>query len=191
MLVAKTSCGNAEELLCHDNFETTNGNNGGELVSVPVKANVPVIIIVDGYAQDDDGDFELSIDLSTGDSCNDAVPVLLEGVARARLLGTTTGLASNANASAPCTSANANGLDVVYEVKAPVMVDCQATLTADFSPVLYARSNCNSGNNQVACDNPLNGDAQIDFVASQSPRYVWVDADNNASGGYQLTLNPN
>jgi hypothetical protein len=56
--------------------------------------------------------------------------------------------------------------------------------------VLYARSTCNTANTQVACNNPLNGAAQMDFVASTSARFVWVDADNTASGNYLLTLNP-
>jgi hypothetical protein len=99
-------------------------------------------------------------------------------------------LASNASAGAPCTSVVGNALDVVYEVTAPATVNCQATLSGDFSPVLYARSTCNTANTQVACNNPLNGAAQMDFVASTSARFVWVDADNNASGNYLLTLNP-
>jgi hypothetical protein len=186
VLYAFADCG-GDELTCHDTFATSNDNSGGELISIPVKAGVPVTLVVDAYDAMGGGDFRLELDLSSGENCMDVVPIVVDGAVLPTLYGDLTGYAGNTGPTATCLSV-ASGPDLVYQVSSiagPGFFD--ATLDASFNGLLYVRTSCNSAN-QVDCDNPLNGEPTVSLNVSENNRFLWVDSEINTPGLFTVSL---
>ena len=193
VLYARQGCGDgAQQISCHDNFGTTNGNSGGEVLSFPVTASTPIIVIVDGYTMGDVGDFRLNIDLSSGDNCSDVVPIYLDGDVAPPVAGTTqAGWTHDTSATAPCLSLNNMGIDMVYEITTPASEpNSNVSVESTFDSMIYARSTCTG--NQIACDNGIVGAPDINLTLSSTPRYVWVDTESNTGGTFRLhaDINP-
>lgn len=188
VLYARPACDGQMQIACHDNFNTSNGNAGGEVLSFPVMPNVPVIVIVDGYMMEDAGDFTLNIDLSSGDNCSDVVPIHLDGDIPPPIRGTTqAGWVHDTNPGVPCLPANNMGIDMVYEVTTPAAEpNSNVSVEAEFDTIVYARSTCNGS--QITCDSGIIGDPEIDVNFSTTPRYIWVDTDENTGGPFRLHL---
>ncbi len=186
VLYARPACDGAQQIACHDNFNTTNGSAGGEVLSFPVVPNVPVIVVVDGYMVDDAGDFTLNIDLSSGDNCSDVVPIHLDGDVAPPIRGTTqTGWSHDTNPAVPCVPINNMGIDMVYEITTPnAQPNSNVSVEASFDTIVYSRSTCNGA--QISCDSGFVGDPEIDVNFSTTPRYVWVDTNANAGGTFRL-----
>jgi hypothetical protein len=186
VLYAFADCG-GDELTCHDTYATSNDNSGGELISIPVKAGVPVTLVVDAYDAMGGGDFRLELDLSSGENCMDVVPIVVDGAVLPTLYGDLTGYAGNTGPTATCLSV-ASGPDLVYQVSSiagPGFFD--ATLDASFNGLLYVRTSCNSAN-QVDCDNPLNGEPTVSLNVSENNRFLWVDSEINTPGLFTVSL---
>jgi cysteine-rich repeat protein len=191
VLYAQTGCGGAAvQRLCNDNFGTPS-NDGGELLSFRVEAGVPVLIVVDGYQAADSGDFELSLDLSVGDDCDDPVPLTIEGDASVTVTGNTTGLTSNGNSNGLCQMAGA-GPDVVYAVTHVQGGDYDYAMTPgpSFNTVIHARATCDNQETQVDCDSPVAfSDSSIGFdVNNDDVRFVYADGTSNSFGSYSILI---
>ncbi|MFO0555239.1 MAG: hypothetical protein U0271_43075 [Polyangiaceae bacterium] len=174
---------------CHDNFNTPNG--GGEVISFPVENGVPVLLAVDGYTAMDQGPFLLSLNLTTGDNCQLAVPIVVEGDAQIRLLGNTTGMVGDTNSSGNQCNGSGGGPDIVYQILATQDGNYSASTTqSPFNTVLYARSSCMDPNTQITCSNPFGNDAQLQDLqlGAGDTTYVWVDGTTNNSGAYTLVI---
>lgn len=190
VLYAQTGCGALSmQRLCHDNFGTP-GNDGGELLSFKVEGGVPILIVVDGYQSGDSGAFDLSLDLSDGDTCADPVPLTLEGDADIVVLGNTMGETSNGASNAFCGNSGA-GPDIVYEV---TMVQGD-NYTFDmipngFNSVIHARTDCADINSQTACDSPVtSNDSGITIdVDNGTTEFIYADGTTNNSGAYQIQI---
>ena len=189
VLYAKTSCGAADQLLCHDNVGTPS-NDGEGLISFRVEAGVPVLIVVDGYQGPDNGDFDLSLDLSDGDTCADPVPLTIEGDARIVVTGNTAGEMSNGASNAQC-SLSGSGPDIVYEIVTVSGGNYQLDLSpTSHNSVIYARSDCGDIGTQLDCDSPINSnDSSIGLnVENGETVYVFADGTSNNSGPYVLEI---
>jgi hypothetical protein len=134
--------------------------------------------------------FDLSLDLSDGDSCADPVPLTIEGDATVVVLGNTTGETSNGASNSVCGAAGA-GPDIVYEV---TMVEGD-NYTFDlipngFNSVIHARTDCADLGSQTACDSPVtSNDAGITLdVVSGTVQFVYADGTSNNSGPYLLQI---
>jgi hypothetical protein len=179
-------CGGAE-LSCHDTYATSNDNSGGELISIPVQAGVPVVVVVDAYDAMGGGDFRLELDLSSGENCMDVVPIVIDGAILPTLFGDLTGYQANTSPSASCLAV-ASGPDLVYEVSSIAGPGFfEATLDATFNGLLYVRTSCNSAN-QVDCDNPPSGDPTVSLNVGENSRFLWVDSEVNTPGTFTVFL---
>jgi cysteine-rich repeat protein len=192
VLYAQTGCdGAAVQRLCNDNSGTP-GNQGGELISFHVEAGVPVLIVVDGFQPGDSGAFDLSLDLSEGDTCAGPVPLVIEGSGSIVALGNTSGETSDGFASEICALAG-YGPDIIYEVLTPEGGSYDFALTASsFNSVIHARTDCGEIATQIACDAPPatnNASIEID-VENGATTLVFADGHSNNSGGYVLTISP-
>jgi cysteine-rich repeat protein len=202
VLYASASCSDANpntSILCADSYDVPNNLplDGGEVLSFKVTIGQQVYLFVDGYGADDFGNFQLTLDLSTGVDCNDPVPIPLEPGAPMRMLGTTVGAGSTAAGS--CSGSSGNNPDVVYRVtrssNGTLGVTAPGNLS-NYNVVLYSRSTCGSGNSQIACANNGGNSATETLaptnVSAGVPIFIWVDGSSNGtgSGTYGLTMTP-
>ncbi|NUO51271.1 MAG: hypothetical protein HOV80_20630 [Polyangiaceae bacterium] len=182
MLYFRSICDEqASQTLCSDNIQ-----DGGELVSMRIVPNVPVYLVVDGWGGQS-GSFDLMLDLSTGEDCNDPVPILLEGGVDIRAIGSTTDYASNAQ----CIDSSGFGPDVVYEV---TVSGGNYTFqnNAGYNSVMNARATCGDVVSQLACNNPgmtQNSQVTLNGLGAGSTTYLWIDGTMGEDGTYALTIN--
>ena len=202
VLYASATCSDAmanTSILCADSYDVANNQplDGGEVISFKVTAGQVVYLFVDGFNANDSGNFQLTLDLSTGVDCNDPIPIPLEPGAPMSVLGSTVGAGSTAGGS--CSGSSANNPDVVYRITRPnngtLGVTAPGTLS-NYNVVLYARSTCGNGNSEIDCANN-GGNATTETLTplnltGGTPVFVWVDGSSNgtASGTYGLTLTP-
>ncbi len=186
VLYARADCGDqASQILCNDNYNTSNGNNGGELISFPVQGGVPVYLFVDGWGGGA-GAYDLSLDLSIGEDCADPVPITIEGVATIRSLGNTTGFTSDVL----CSNGAGLGPDVVYQVTVDADDNYGFASYAGYNSVLNGRSNCTDIVSQLACSNPsgtFDSNFNLALTANQTV-FIWVDGTMGEMGEYQLNV---
>lgn len=198
VLYARTDCANAgTQLLCADSKDPAGAVqlNGGEVISFPVSAGQVIYVFVDGAAANDAGDYELSLDLSAGSTCNDPVPIRLEKGSPMTLLGFVNGKTQSTGGSCGGGAQGFGASDVVYNVNFVGTGTVSAGIDAagtNYNSVLYARNTCNDGFSQIACDNPAgNGGESISFDPNgDSSISVWVDGSQGAEGYYALVLTP-
>lgn len=186
VLYLRTDCAQqASQTLCHDNFNTPN-NAGGEVVSTRVVPGVPIYLVVDGWSGGS-GSFELSLDLSTGQDCSDPVPIVVEGVAAIRAVGSTAGYAGDVT----CTAGFGLGPDVVYEFTVDADDNYAFDLNAGYNSVLNARTTCGDFLSEIGCSSPNNSnDANLNLqLDANDTVYVWVDGTMGQAGTYLLRLN--
>lgn len=192
VLYARSGCeAAASQRLCNDNSGTP-GDNGGELISFPVEAGVPLLIIVDGYQAADTGAFDLSLDLSEGDTCADPVPLVIEGAGPITVVGNTANETSDGFASELCALAG-YGPDIIYEVLTLDGGNYDFALTAStFNSVIHGRTDCENIDTQIACDAPpATNNSSISINAEGgATTFVYADGHSNNQGGYALTITP-
>lgn len=184
ILYVRSSCNDQAELLCNDN---EGGNNrGGDLLSLPVQAGVPVFLFVDGF-MNQSGAFDLRLDLSSGEACDDPIPLTIELDGDVSVIGNTANHASNGVAEG-CFGAGA-AADLVYDVTfANGGGEHRVASTASFNSVLYARTACNDLTTEVACASPPADDnASITFDDEEV--FVWIDGTSGEIGNYRLGFN--
>ncbi len=202
VLYASAACSDASvntSILCADSYDVVNNQSldGGEVLSFKVTAGQVVYLFVDGFDAAEAGDFQLTLDLSTGVDCNDPVPIPLEPGAPMRMLGTTVGAGSTAAGS--CSNSSGQNPDVVYRVtrsnNGTLGVSAPGN-QSNYNVVLYARSTCNSGNSQLDCSND-GGNSSTETLnplnlVGGTPVFVWLDGSDGGtdSGTYGLTLTP-
>jgi cysteine-rich repeat protein len=181
----RNSCNDpASQILCEDNFGTATGG-GGEAFSLPAIQGTTVYVFVDGYAGLE-GDYELWLDLSVGDTCADPVPLVIEGTSTIRGIGSTTGFANDVQCS---TGAGATGGDIVYEVTFTDADTYTTSVTAGYNSVLQARSACGDLLSQLGCSSPAGNDSQLQLTASAGQTtYFWVDGAAGETGSYTISF---
>jgi len=161
------------------------------VLSFGVTMGMPFHLVIDGYQVGELGEFELSLDISSGDTCADPVPIVVEGSADIDLFGRTNGLVNNASSNGLCGFAGA-GPDIVYQVLALAADDYDADLTplTNFNTVLHARTTCDSQDSQIACSSPaLQDSSSISYdQAANQTIYIWVDGTSNNAGSYNLEI---
>lgn len=183
MIYVRNMCASMTDVACGDNNFAQ-----PDLVSFQV-GDQPVTVVLDGYQQQE-GNFVVHFDLSTGADCNDPVPILLgdDNGFTERATGNTTG--SNANETATC---GGLGNDVVYRVTRmtdPGPFTATTTSQGALNSVTYARETCTNGTSQLACDSPINNsNSAITVNANQNPTFVFVDAQAT-QGGYSIAFDP-
>ncbi|MFO0757373.1 MAG: myxococcus cysteine-rich repeat containing protein [Byssovorax sp.] len=206
ILYASASCDDAApntSILCANSYDVATDLplNGGEVISFKVKAAQVIYLFVDGFKDADSGDFELVLDLSTGISCDDPVPIPIAAGAPMTLLGTTEGAGLDATA-AGCAASSANCPDVVYQITRPtngsLEIQTPASLTT-YNSVLHARKDCKEPATELQCANELgNSGGEMMFLQNLiggTPVYLWVDgssfaADSIPFGNYGLVITP-
>jgi cysteine-rich repeat protein len=177
-------------LQCADSYDPI-GNMplfGGELISFRVQANQTVFVYVDGFAGE--GDYQLVLDLSHGQNCNDPVPIVIENGTPMYGLGTIVNQ-TDTNSSA-CGGGSSD--DVVYQVsrgtlgKVDVLVN-----TASYDSVLYTQSQCNHFSNNTGCAHTPGNGGEVLTLGNLSPNqsgFAWVDGFTGAEGTYELQFSP-
>jgi cysteine-rich repeat protein len=187
MLYFRNECDQqASQTLCNDNFNTP-GNAGGEVVSSRIVANQPIYLVVDGWGGEQ-GDFELQLDLSTGEDCNDPVPITLEGSVDIRSIGSTLDHVSDAQ----CLSTAGFGADVVYQITTTEFGDYTFANTAGYNSVMNARSSCGDIATELGCANPtMTQNSQLTFndLSAGTTVFLWIDGTMGEAGTYSLQLN--
>jgi hypothetical protein len=184
ILYVRAACDDVNEILCDDN---EGGNSrGGDLLSMPVEANVPVFLFVDGF-DDQSGAFDLRLDLSSGESCDDPIPLTIELDGDVAVIGNTANHQSNAVAEG-CFGAGA-AADLVYDVTfANGGGERRVSSTASFNSVLYARTTCDNLQSELTCSNPaVDDNASITF--DEDDAFVWIDGTSGEVGSYRLSFN--
>ncbi len=174
---------------CHDNFGTPQ-DRGGEVVSFPVQQGETVLLVVDGYTADQVGAFTLELDLSSGENCEDPIPITIEGDASYLFYGSTAGHQGNANPNGFCTGSG-NGPDLVYQVSVEQNGDYAFdTQNSAFNSSIYDRFDCSDSGSQIDCDAPAaNNNAGITTQLDNNDLvYVWVDSVGNTGGFYSLAI---
>lgn len=186
VLYARPSCDPNGQIACHDNF---GGNDqGGDVISFPVAAGAPVFVFVDGFQAADAGDFQLSLDLSSGDACGDPVPIVVEGQADITLLGDTSILANDVASNFQCGGAG-GGADAVYAVSVAQGGAYTFDVSPGFNSVLHARTTCASPDTQLTCSNPGGNAASMTIdLNGNGSAFVFMDGTSNQAGPYQLVL---
>lgn len=186
-----SSCGalSGDGFYCIDNYQTVNGNNGGEVVSARVAADQPLMVYVDGFGPNDAGVFELDIDLSTGDTCADPVPIMVEGATTLSFAGDLTGYPGNSLGGVACPGAGI-GPDLVYDMTFLQSDDYTFELSPSFNSVLYAWEECADTLSEITCSAPpsMNGASfTIDFAENERA-FFWVDSASSTTGFYALRV---
>ncbi len=181
MIYFRSECDQqASQTLCSDNFQ-----NGGEIISTRIVPNIPIYLVVDGWGGQS-GNFDLNLDLSTGEDCSDPVPYLLEGGVDMRAVGSTIDYASNAQ----CLSTAGFGPDVVYAV---TVSGGNYTFqnTAGYNSVMNVRSACEDVTSELACNNPnMTQNSQVTLNGlGTGTVYLWVDGTMGEEGTYSLLFN--
>lgn len=174
---------------CHDNFGTP-GDAGGEVVSFPVQNGQAVLLVVDGYTADEVGGFTLELDLSTGENCEDPIPITIEGDASYLFYGSTAGYQGNANPNGFCTGSG-NGPDLVYQISVDQNGDYAfATQNSTFNSSLYDRFTCAESGSQIDCGSTAasNDTSMTTQLDNNDLIYVWVDSVGNTGGFYSLAI---
>jgi cysteine-rich repeat protein len=204
VLYVRSSCNSdASTLLCanHTSGSLPVVQGGGEVVSVPVQQGQTYYFVVDGAAGGAQGDFALFLDLSTGESCQDPVPINVWPGGSTTAIGATTGKNNDTLGSCGGNSAP----DVVYRInrRSNLVTSMEFELDSDltdFDSILYARNGStqqgsvgNCTNSQLQCDD-VEGDMGgeiFDLVFEQNNvRYIWVDGYMGAFGNYGLNVTP-
>ena len=196
VLYARTTCdSDASEILCSDSslIEQNNFVGGGEVVSFPVADGTTVYLVVDGSFSNEEGDFALNVDLSTGQNCFDPIPLPIFAGTTQKVLGFTNGQTSTA--AGGCGGSFTD--DVVYELRrrTPTITNMEVNLPSgqtSYDSLLHVRTQCGSSNTEVGCsDVGGNGGEQLNLIFNMNDtRFMWVDGDQQASGSYALTITP-
>lgn len=197
---ACTDNGPNADLLCADSYDAANNMplNGGEVLSFLATANTTYYLFVDGVLAGDSGDFQLTLDLSAGGTCNDPILIPLEAGSPMKFLGSNVNMTASGGGSC---GGNSNArTDVVYQITRSTSGPLAASIpvgSANFNTTLYFRSSC--GNNEISCSNNAgnNGGESLNVpngVNGGTPVFLWVDGStlNNGipSGEYTLTVTP-
>lgn len=188
-------------LLCNDSYDPQNQVflNGGEVVSIRVQQGQTVFLFVDGFGANDEGTYQLHLDLSTGLDCNDPVPIPLEIGTGMNVRGSTTGLSAFPIVQGSC--GGQPGGQVVYAVTRAVSGPLDAdTINANtsYNSVLYARSACADSNSEITCSNigstGVKESIAIGNVNGGAATYIYIDGSmiggGNPSGTYGITFTP-
>ncbi|MBL8743575.1 MAG: hypothetical protein JNK04_20840, partial [Myxococcales bacterium] len=190
VLYARANCdASAPQRLCNDNFGTP-GDTGGEVISFHVEAGVPVLVVVDGFEANEGGDFQLSLDLSDGDTCADPVPLVIEGDAPIVATGNTVGETSDGFADSSC-SLSGYGPDIIYAVTMVADANYDFDINANsYNSVIHARTSCENAETQIDCDAPPNtNNSSIGInLDGGSTTFIYADGSSNNAGAYSLTV---
>jgi cysteine-rich repeat protein len=185
VLYAQLDCDPATLMACANSQGAMEG--GGEVISLPVQDGQTLFVFVDGFAAE--GSYELVLDLSTGDSCADPIPITVYEGSGMIFFGNTNNAGNDAQ-SASCGGASAE--DVVYRVVRPEAGPVMLDLEAAYDSVLYARPACGLNTN-AECNN-VGGNGgeliQLPMVTAGEPFFAWVDGFSGAEGEYALTIAP-
>ena len=188
VLYAKPGC-EIDEGICHDNYGTSS-DEGGEVLSFAIDDGDSFYLYVDGFNPSESGPFQLELDLSTGDTCADPVPIVVEGDAPIHLFGNTQdGTQNGASTGLSCTGAGA-GADLIYDVTTTETGSYTFETFAQYNSVLHARSSCADGDTQITCSSPTgDNDATMTFgLDDGDSTAVWVDGVTGAAGTYMLQI---
>ena len=189
---------------CADSYDvpTNTPLNGGEVVSFRVAAGGTYYIFVDGFKAGNEGNFELVLDLSSGTSCSDAIPIPVWPGPVMKFLGSTSGGAATQQGSC----GGQPGNDVVYQLipqeDGMIALDLDAAST-NYNSALYARSTCAMASTEIACANvpaslapmAVGTGEHLDLTTqNQTPVFVFVDGSQNGggnpNGNFGLKLTP-
>ena len=196
VLYAMTKCDDkATTVGCANSYDTgipPNALYGGEVLSMNVVAKKTYFVVVDGFQVTDQGNYETEFNLSSGSSCDDAVPIKVEAGSAMTLIGSTVGNVKSAQGSC---GGNGAG-NVIYAIeratagKVSVGFDAGGTF---FKALAYARTKCDKFNTEFSCEkfnNQTGGDLiDVDLKAGERA-YVFVDGANGDEGVYALTIEP-
>ncbi|HVY48197.1 MAG TPA: hypothetical protein VHB21_20050, partial [Minicystis sp.] len=186
-----------DALLCNDSQDPNGVEvlDGGEVVSLKVAAGETYYLVVDGKTAADAGDYQLVVDLASGRSCQDPVPIPLAHGTPQRILGSNANQPMNTQGSC----GGVPGGDVVYKIS----TDAPGTLTVatsslDYNAVLYARSSCGNGGSELDCSNSggpgVDEQISVDLGNTTTGVTVYVDGSQigggPATGSYALVLTP-
>jgi cysteine-rich repeat protein len=187
VLYAQLDCDDASTLVsCANSQGAMEG--GGEVISLRVQDGQTLFVFVDGFAAE--GSYELVLDLSTGESCVDPIPITVYEGSAMTFFGSTNAAIDNDAQSASCGGGSAD--DVVYRVVRPQAGPVMLDLDASYDSVLNARPACALNTNAECSNVGGNGGEliQLPMVTAGEPFFAWVDGFNGAEGEYALTIAP-
>ncbi|MFO0549889.1 MAG: DUF4215 domain-containing protein [Polyangiaceae bacterium] len=183
VLYSRDTCdGPSSQLSCHDNV----GSPAGEVISGWVSAFSTVYLFVD-TAQFAAGEYSLTLDLSRGGTCDDPVPITIDGPGPYVLRGSLIGLSPDDTAEG-CNQAGA-GPDAVYALTFTQSGDYTIDLTTSgFDSVSYIRMDCQG--QELDCSSPSNTtSSQVTAsVSAGQTRYLWIDTSDASAGEFTLTV---
>lgn len=187
------TCGSDAFLACADGASS-------EIASIEVAAGTPVYVVVGGASETDQGDYELTLDLSAGDDCTDPIPLRIEQGTGVDLRGSTAGKTNDAKCKG---GAGTWPADVVYQATMVAAGAYQVTLKGEYSSLLYTRAICADGSTELACENvqgidDISGE-ELDVLVQDSGGdlapgndvFLWVDGTKwttPSEGPYRLGI---
>ena len=210
VLYAKKDCCVGPTETCSDSTDSGAGALfGGEVISIPVTAGDTWYIFVDGADADDQGNFEIVLNVSYGWSCQSNeyfVPIPLELGGTMTLKGTT----DIANETNGCGGVGPDwigwGSSVVYALSFPpsvkgVDINLKSTdVLASNDTLFYIRPACLTQGtwetpylNEIACvDNDgVTGETySLSLSGKDSPVFLFADVGKGQGGPFDLTLTP-
>lgn len=182
VLLLEKRCG-VEDGYCSDIAPPTRR----EILSRPVVAQGTYYLVVVGLP----GPFDVVVDLSTGETCADPIPLVFDGDPYA--ITADIGVAqNNSESSNGCGGA---GNDLVYTLTPGPSAAGAATVTltptVTWRPVLHTRTNCPQQATQEDCDGALVEGDQVTInviLDAVNPRSFIVDRYNSLSGNYTMVI---
>ena len=199
VLYAQTSCGDdATTVLCADNNpQLAMSAVGGELISFPVSQGAAIYLVVDSASSLAQGAYALTIDLSTGSTCQDPIPLPVWSGTPMTVLGDTTNQTQSTGGTCGGGGMGNGATDVVYRVDrrsssvTSMSFGLPPELTS-YDSVLYGRFDCTG--NEITCDDdpsaPAGGEQISMAFMNNNIRHVWVDGFNGADGPYGMVITP-
>ncbi|MFO0548706.1 MAG: hypothetical protein U0271_09980 [Polyangiaceae bacterium] len=184
------------QLLCADSYDASSGQSldGGEVVSIPVQAGMTYYVVVDGWAQGVEGNYKLTLDLSSGRECSDPVPIPLSSGTPMPVLGNNNG----GNPSALGSCGGSPGEEIIYAISRTGGVTVDTTNGTNYNSVLYTRSTCNNPLSESSCSNNQGTameSVSLTNLSANTPVFLYVDGSQagggSQTGNYSLTLTPN
>jgi hypothetical protein len=210
VLYAKKNCCSGPTAVCSDSSDGGAGLAfGGEVLSMPVMPGETWYIFVDGADPEDLGDYEITLNLSYGWSCENAyyIPIHLESGGPMTLKGTTD-IEDETNGCGSGFNWIGWGSSAIYELRwavdvTGVDIKLKSTDLMEANDTLfYLRTTCEtySGSggapdSELACVdidvNPKTGEMHsLSLTGKEQPIFLFADVGKGQGGPFELTLTP-